>query len=155
MTFYQEIHQLKHPGAVSLAAVLIAFAFLSIMAAVSFSMHGKTLKTEIRHREHLTSYRRELLARSIANAAAESIYDGADYGDLSAGAAASAPVKITGGGAALYAKISMQKFDSVYVIRAQVSEAEDFANGATTSVTAKVPLTLSAEEKRLIWSTVN
>ena len=121
----------------------------------TFSMHGKTLKTEIGHREHLTSYRRELLARSIANAAAESIYDGADYGDLSAGAAASAPVKIAGGDAALYAKISMQKFDSVYVIRAQVSEAEDFANGATTSVTAKVPLPLSAEEKRLIWSTVN
>lgn len=149
-----KIYNGQHRGIAILITVLVAFIVLSIVTAVVVSMNWTTLRIEAAQDENFPVFRREILARSLANTIAESVFNGKINLNTDDGLITSNTVKLEEGGVKLYAKLAVQRYDTAYVIRAQVSKTANFTLEETTAVTARIPLPIT-EEKQLIWNTVN
>lgn len=156
MTFFAplKIYERRHRGIAILMTVLVAFIVLSIITAVVVSMNWTTLRIEATQNENFPVFRREILARSLTNTIAESVFNSEINLSTGDGMVTSNTIKLEESGVKLYAKLAVQRYSTAYVIRAQVSKTANFTLEETTAVTARIPLPIT-EEKQLIWSTVN
>lgn len=153
-TIRLKLYERRRRGIAILITILIAFIILSVITSVVVSMNWGTLKIEGRQNENFPVFQREVLARSLVNAIAESVFAGKININIGDGIVTSNTVKLEDGNIKLYAKLAVQKYSTAYVIRAQVSKTANFVLEETTAVTARIPLPIT-EEKILIWNTLN
>lgn len=71
-----KLYERRRRGIAILITILIAFIVLSVITSVVVSMNWGTLKIEGRQNENFPVFQREILARSLVNAIAESVFAG-------------------------------------------------------------------------------
>lgn len=148
------LRAVKHAGVAVIATVLVCFMLLSVLAAAVTSQNWNTQRVEISANQSFAVVQRELLARTLINAAAESIYENkALYlKKLTLETpATSGIINLKDGGTSLYSRLTLSRFSTGYEIKAEVSKSQKMALEDTSVIYA----TIVPDERRIIWETSN